>query len=77
MLEISDHVLSNSTPRYIPKGNEKLLYTHKNVCTNFNSSIIYNNHKVEKSKYLSTDECDISIQGNIIHPYKGMNSDTW
>lgn len=32
---------------------------------------------MEKSEYISTDGCGMSIQENIIHLYKGMNSDTW
>jgi len=64
---------SNSTPRYIPKGNENI-YPHKTYTKNFIAVLFIIAKKWKQLKCSSTDglkKCGISIQWCIIQSQKG------
>lgn len=65
---------NNSSPKYIPERTENTR-AYKNLSTNVHSSIISNRQSVGITQ-ISVGKCTytygISIQGNVIHPLKGM-----
>ena len=54
-MQLTIYHTSNSTPRYIPKGTERVCL-HKNLYADVHNSITHNNQKGKKSKCPSTNE---------------------
>lgn len=50
------HVLTMNPSNSLPKWSEKKICPHKDLCMSVHSNLIHNNHKLETSQYLSTDD---------------------